>query len=312
MKLGESDLVLEIASNDGYLLQYFQDKKIQVLGIEPAVNVANEAITRGIPTINRFFGTALAEELVANGTYPNLVVCNNVLAHVPDINDFLGGLRVLAKTGSIISIEAPSMLELLKSNLFDTIYHEHFSYLSIHSVKYLAALHDLTLFRVDSIETHGGSFRYWLAYGEKEIENSVEKIMRIETSEGLLGEELHNHFALSSQTAINLFRDWVLSYPGRIIGFGAAAKATVLINAANLTANQLVLIADSSPSKQNRFIPGCRIPILSPKDAFSRLPDAVLIFPWNISEELIKQISTQFPEFNGEIWKALPVMQQIK
>ncbi len=312
MNFGENDLVLEIASNDGYLLQYFQERNIRVLGIEPAANVADEAISRGIPTINEFFGTALAEELIKKDICPILVVCNNVLAHVPDINDFLGGLKVLAKAGAVISIEAPSMLELLRSNLFDTIYHEHFSYLSAHSVKYLAGLHQLTLYKIDSLKTHGGSLRYWLSYEVREIDESVKAMIQNEVSGGLLSQELHSDFAIASQASINLFREWVLSRQGPIVGFGAAAKATVLVNAANLNKSHLTSIADSSPSKQNKLIPGCRIPILSPDDAFSALPDSVIIFPWNISEELVKVIETKYPKFNGEIWKALPVMQQIK
>jgi len=309
MNLNKNSLVLEIASNDGYMLQYFQEFGIKVLGIEPAKNVAEVAINKGIPTDVDFFGYKKAIELIENGLVPNLVICNNVVAHVPDINDFFEGLAVLANHGSTISIEAPSLLEMLQGNMFDTIYHEHFSYLSINAIQYLSDKYEISLQKVEKIPTHGGSIRYWLGkkYSKDEkVESGIHEL-----SMGINDRDLHEQFRLNSERAILEFRNWVICNRGSILGFGAAAKATVLLNAAQVDSNDIKYVIDSNQYKQGRFIPGCNIEIVEPLFGYNSEPKKIIVFPWNIASEVSTQIRKEFSKFQGEIWKAIPVMTRI-
>ena len=202
LQLNQNDLVVEIASNDGYLLQYFQELNCSVLGIEPASNVADFANNRGITTRAEFFGTECAKNLIAKGEIPKLVIGNNVLAHVPDINDFMNGLTLLAQQGAVISIEAPSMLTMLRDNLFDTIYHEHFSYLSATALSFLAKQHNLNLFDVETLDTHGGSYRYWLSSSSTFAKPAVEEFKSQEFEFGIGEELVHKEFASRSTSAI--------------------------------------------------------------------------------------------------------------
>jgi hypothetical protein len=311
MNLSRNDLVLEIASNDGYLLQYFKESGVAVLGIEPAENVAKFAEAKGIPTRIEFFGRETAKKLVDEDNIPSLVIANNVLAHVPDINDFMAGLSLLASRGSIISIEAPTMHSMFQNNYFDTIYHEHFSYLSAHSVEFLAQKHGVTLFDLDLLETHGGSYRYWLKSRTSEVNTSVEIAKEFEVSAGIFDSEIHRSFAIASQSAIANFQSWVRQQPAQVVGFGAAAKATVLLNAAGISNEKFLAIADSSLSKQGRWVPGVNIQIVSPEKLFELSGHNLVIFPWNIAEEIHTQIRVNFPKFLGEIWVALPYMRKI-
>jgi len=311
MNLCPGDLVVEIASNDGYLLQYFQEQGCQVLGIEPARNVANVANKKGIPTRIEFFGFKSAQDLVSRYEIPKIVVANNVLAHVPDINDFMSGLALLAEHGAIISIEAPSMLVMLRENLFDTIYHEHFSYLSVSSVDHLINRHGLQLFEVEFLPTHGGSIRYWLRAEHAPTHNSVEEFKLLEKEFGIIEESTLKEFATKSSRAIVAFSDWVSSQKQPIVGYGAAAKATVLLNAAKISNANIVGIADNSLSKQGRYIPGCRIPILNPEEIFAKANGNLVIFPWNIATEIKSQIKEEFGNFNNEIWVPLPTLKKL-
>ena len=309
MNLNKNSLVLEIASNDGYMLQYFQKFGIRVLGIEPAKNVAEVAISKGIPTDVDFFGYKKAVELIQNGYVPNLVICNNVVAHVPDINDFFEGLAVLANQGAIIAIEAPSLLEMLKGNMFDTIYHEHFSYLSINAIQYLADKYEILLQEVEKITTHGGSIRYWL--GKKNSKDAKVESSINELSMGINDKDLHKQFRLNSERAILEFKNWINYNRGSVLGFGAAAKATVLLNAAQIDSSAIKYIIDSNEYKQGKFIPGCNIEIVKPVIGYKSEPKKIVVFPWNIANEISKQIHKEFPKFEGEIWKAIPTMTKI-
>ena len=305
------DLILEIASNDGYLLKYFKKFGCRVLGVEPAANVAQTAKDQGIDTIVDFFGLRLATILVEQGKIPILVVCNNVLAHVPDINDFMAGLAVLVQHGATVSIEAPSMQNMLKNNLFDTIYHEHFSYLSATAVNYLVSAHNISLERVEMLPTHGGSYRYWVGQSSISVDSSVKKYISIESNFGLVKKETQDNFAKNCVASISEFRKWCLSQKTMPIGFGAAAKASVLLNASNITGAKFACIADNAPSKINHCVPGTQIPILSPSQVFFEREANCVIFPWNIATEIQNEITSRFPEFQGQIWTTLPNMTRI-
>jgi hypothetical protein len=308
--LQRGDLVLEVASNDGYLLQYFQEMGCKVLGVEPAENVADIARAKKIPTDCEFFGLAYARELISSKKIPKLVVANNVLAHVPDINDFVGGLALLAKAGAIISIEAPSMKVMLEKNLFDTIYHEHFSYISATAVKYLTDRHGIQLFDIEFLETHGGSNRFWLGVSQ-EISNSVLPAIEKEERFGLKQIEVHQEFARKSNLAIEGFKKWCSERQGHTIGYGAAAKATVLLNAAKVNSNEIGTVFDNSKSKQGKFIPGPRIVITSPNELELAEATEMVIFPWNIAAEIVDSVRRDFPSFGGRFWIALPEMAEI-
>ena len=309
--LNPGDLIIEIASNDGYLLQYFLQEKYQVLGIEPARNVANLAIAKGIPTQVSFFGKEVALDLVRKKKNPKLVVCNNVLAHVPDINDFMEGLAILVNNGAMLSVEAPSMLILLEKNLFDTIYHEHFSYLNVISIEYLTKKFGLVLYDVDFLNSHGGSYRYWIGNSGVKKKPSVEFYLKKEEDFMFQSNHVQEAFRNNSKTTIKCFRDWCLSQKSLPIGFGAAAKATVLLNAAKISAQEFAVIADNSLLKQKKLVPGVNVPISSPIEVFSKYDGNLVIFPWNLSREITSEIKSKYPEFKREIWTALPSLRRI-
>ena len=311
LDLNGNDLIVEIASNDGYLLQYFNEKNYKVLGIEPAENVAEIAIHRGIPTKIAFFGEEVAKQLILNGQVPKLVICNNVLAHVPDINDFVKGLKILIHAGAIVSIEAPSMKNMLELNLFDTIYHEHFSYLSAKSVKFLADANNISLFKIEYLQTHGGSYRYWLGGQSFTPDPSVSFYVAQENIFGIDSLKVHSQFAQNSQEAIKLFRNWVLDQKKKPSGFGAAAKATVLLNAAGITNQNFDLVADNAPSKQGKWIPGANVPISSPAEVLNNFSGNLIVFPWNIHKEIILEIRENHKNFKGQIWIALPKLIRV-
>jgi SAM-dependent methyltransferase len=311
LEINSDDLILEVASNDGYLLQFFKELGFQVLGIEPAQNVAAEAIRKGIKTEVRFFGENTARELIAKDLIPKLVICNNVMAHVPDINDFVSGLALLIQHGATVSVEAPSMLSMLQNNFFDTIYHEHFSYLSATSVEYLANSHKIKLFDLEKIKTHGGSYRYWLGNSESNVTDKVIEALTEEKINGITTEKTHELFAINSMIAIKAFYDWCINREEPAIGYGAAAKATVLLNAAGVGPEHILAVVDNSLSKQNRRIPGVGIPIQKAETIFKHAMGDVVIFPWNIANEITNQIKNDHPTFLGEVWVALPNLRRI-
>ena len=310
--LVDSDWVLEIASNDGYLLRHFQELGVKVLGVEPAINVAEISTKNGIPTLNAFFGSSLASDIIKKFGYPSLIVANNVLAHVPDIEDFAIGLSLLCGPATRISIENPSILNILQKNQFDTIYHEHYSYLSVTFIKFLSEKVGLQLIDVETIPTHGGSNRYWLmSAGEnKKASAKVDEILLTEIESGLGNLEVWRSLSDGVEEYLHGFKEWLVrvNLLGQVVcGYGAAAKTSTILNAAQVSTDLIPMIADASPEKQNRFMPNVGIPIVSLSQLVDINPDHVIIFPWNISNEIQKDLSSRFGA-NTKIWTELPTV----
>ena len=306
----DNEWVLEIASNDGYLLKYFLEHGTRVLGVEPAENVAKIAIGKGVPTINEFFTSKLAKQILGEYGYPKLIVANNVLAHVPDIIDFLNGLSILCGVDTKISIENPSLSNILFGKQFDTIYHEHYSYLSGTSVSIFADQLGLQLFSAEKLSTHGGSVRYWLqrAGNQNTIHNSVSALIKLEEKQALFEANSWSSFAVEIHNKLQGFRNWSASIKeegGVVCGFGAAAKASTLINSSKLQKGSISAIADSSSEKQGRFMPRYNIPIIKPEQLLNYEPTDIIIFPWNIADEIETSINNIFHR-PPRIWKTLP------
>ncbi|AIQ26370.1 class I SAM-dependent methyltransferase [Paenibacillus sp. FSL H7-0737] len=289
--------VVEIASNDGYLLQYFKEKGISVLGIEPAANVAKSAIEKGIDTSVNFFGTVLARSLKGEGKMADLLLGNNVLAHVPDLNDFVEGMKILLKPHGTITMEFPHLLQLIEHNQFDTIYHEHYSYFSFTTVCRLFAKHNLSIYDVEQLETHGGSIRIYACHLEnKDISAStaINELLEKELLFGMTNIEMykgvHTKAVQLKRTVLSFLL--VLKEQGNtIVGYGAPAKGNTLINYCGIDRDYLDYTVDRSPYKQGTFLPGSRIPIYSPDLLKQTKPDYVFILPWNLKEEIIEQTS---------------------
>lgn len=292
LKLDSNSRVVEIASNDGYLLQYIKELNIKCLGIEPTHATAIAAQSKGIETIERFFGVALASEL----EQADLVVANNVLAHVPDINDFVEGIARLLKPSGMASIEFPHLLRLIAGNQFDTIYHEHYSYLSLHVVQRIATHAGLVVADVDQLSTHGGSLRVWLAHlGSVEPTTAVLDVLDAESVAGLETLEAYNGFQKRAEQVKYQLLTFLLDAKAkgtRVFGYGAAAKGNTLLNFAGVQSDLLPVVADRAPSKQGKFLPGSHIPVISPEELDNKKVDALLVLPWN----LINELSEQFPD----------------
>jgi SAM-dependent methyltransferase len=296
-RLTGKNLVVELASNDGYLLKNFIKKGIPVLGIEPAANVAEVAIHEGVPTIDRFFGEELAQELLNEDKSADLIVANNVLAHVPQLNDFVFGIKLLLRSSGIVTIEFPHLLRLMMQNQFDTIYHEHFSYFSLITVESVFRKYDMKIFDVQELPTHGGSLRLFACHiddTEKEITDAVYKLLQREKEYGLDSIQTYNGF---SKTVKRIKRDLLSllielkNKDKRIAGYGAAAKGNTLMNFCGVRTDFLEYVVDRSPYKQGKFLPGTHIPIKNPDIIAEEKPDYLLILPWNIKEEIINQNS---------------------
>jgi hypothetical protein len=310
------DWVLEIASNDGYLLKNFLTYQIKAIGVEPAENVAALSRALGIETISEFFSSHLARKLFKDHGYPKLIVANNVLAHVPDLGDFLKGLRVLCGPETKISIENPSLANILTDMQFDTIYHEHYSYLSTFAVAKLAELHGLHLIKVELLSIHGGSNRYWLTSNEQNrtIHASVEEVIRSELSVGLFDEKAWATYSENVNQILENFLSWVRMTKksnGRIYGYGAAAKASTLLNSIELDGDMISAIADASPEKQGRFMPNHGLEIISPRILFSAEPTDVVIFPWNIKSEIASYLKLNLG-LNARLWCAIPYLHEVE
>ena len=314
LSLSEGDLVMEVASNDGYLLAQMQARGMRVLGIEPALNVAELARAQGVDTVAEFFGLDLAERLVASHGRPRLIAANNVMAHVPDLRDFIRGLAHLCDVDTVITVENPSFLTLLQEAQFDTIYHEHFSYLTAHAVAAAIDQLGLELVRVDRLDTHGGSNRYWLMRaGVQDPDSSVAETMREEIAAGLLSPEVWDEFARRSRAAIDGLRGWLdqRRASGRVVaGYGAAAKGNTLMNAAGVVAGDLLLVADGSAAKQGTYLPGTHVPVVSPESLADVTVDDVLILPWNIAPEIRRLVEQLAPD--ASCWTAVPVMRELR
>lgn len=306
LELGANSKVVELASNDGYLLQYVQQQGIPCLGIEPTRATAEAAREKGIETIERFFGVALADELEP----ADLVVANNVLAHVPDINDFVSGIARLLKPQGRASIEFPHLLRLLEGNQFDTIYHEHYSYLSLRVVQRIAAAADLEVADVEQLPTHGGSLRVWLAHeGATVPTTSVATMLAEETAAGLETLEAYSGFQQRAEAAKNGLLELLLSAKSkghRVLGYGAAAKGNTILNYAGIRSDLLPAVADRAFSKQGKLLPGSHIPVITPEQLVNENYDTLLVLPWNLINEIReqyadKQLITAIPEL--KTWK---------
>jgi SAM-dependent methyltransferase len=293
-------LVIEIASNDGYLLQHFKGKGIPVLGIEPAANVAKVAWEkRQIPSIVKFFGVKTAKELVADGKSADLLLGNNVLAHVPNINDFVAGLKIVLKPKGVTTFEFPHLLRLIEQNQFDTIYHEHFSYLSFLAVERLFAKHGLTLFDVEEVSTHGGSLRIFGCHMENgtpefAVTERVAKLREKERDFGLARMETYlafNERVKNTKRKLLKFLIEVKDAGKTIVCYGAAAKGVTLVNYCGVRDDLVDYVVDKSPYKQQHFMPGTRIPIHAPEKVFETKPDYLLILPWNLTDEICQEMA---------------------
>jgi len=291
--LGTASQVVEIASNDGYLLQYFKERGVSVLGIEPAANVAAVAEKKGIPTRVQFFGRDTAQALANNSLKADLLLGNNVLAHVPDLNDFVSGMKILLKSDGVITLEFPHLLRLMRGNQFDTIYHEHYSYFSFTTVERVFAAHGLTLFDVQELPTHGGSLRVFGRHAENPIpavQGAVAALRNVETEAGLNGLGAYAAFAEQVKEAKFQLLEFLIAAKRagkRVWSYGAPAKGNTLLNYCGIRSDLVEGTVDRSPYKQGRLLPGTHIPIYAPEKLNEVRPDYVLILPWNLKEEII-------------------------
>lgn len=295
--LNERSHVVELASNDGYLLQYFVAKGVPVLGIEPAANVAEVAVRKGVPTVVRFFGQETARDLSAEGKQADLLIGNNVLAHVPDLNDFVRGMKTLLKPQGLITMEFPHLMRLMEENQFDTIYHEHFSYFSFITVEKVFAAHGLTLFDVDEIPTHGGSLRIYARHDDdasKPISPRVTELRGREEEAGFARLEHYLRFTPQVQETKRKLLSFLIraKEEGKTVaGYGAPGKGNTLLNYCGIRTDFLDYTVDRSPYKHGKFLPGTHIPIFAPDRIKETRPDYLLILPWNLKNEIMEQNS---------------------
>ena len=296
LNLNEDSLVIEIASNDGYLLQYFLDNNIQCLGIEPSSSTAKIAKEKGIDTIEEFFGKDLGENLRNKNMLANLVIGNNVLAHVPDIIDFVGGIKLVLNDYGTATMEFPHLLQLLNQNQFDTIYHEHFSYLSLNAVQNIFNQNRLRIYDVDELPTHGGSLRIYICHDNNHellTSNKVDKVVKLERDSGLLNKEIYLNFQsniIKIKSEFTMFLKNQKLNSKKVIAYGAAAKGNTLLNYCEVNSELIEYVCDASPFKQGKFLPGSKIPICSEKSIKESKPDYIVILPWNIKQEIMNQL----------------------
>jgi SAM-dependent methyltransferase len=294
--LTQHSFVVEVASNDGYLLQYFVRRQVPVLGIEPAANVAKVAVEKGVPTLVEFFGERVAKDLAAGGHTADLVAGNNVLAQVPDLNDFVEGLRVILKPEGVLTLEFPHLLRLIERNEFDTIYHEHFSYFSLLTTQRILEAHGLKVFHVEELSTHGGSLRVYACRAESlkhEIRPSVGDVIAEETRAGLASADGYTRFAQKvkeTKLALVEFLIGAARLGKSVAGYGAPGKSATLLHYCGIGKDLIQFTVDRSPYKQGRFLPGSHIPIYHPDRIREAKPDYVIILPWNLKDEIMAQL----------------------
>ena len=311
LKLGSQNLVVELASNDGYLLQYFLRKRIPVFGIEPAANVAKAGEEKGVPSLVKFFDSQVAHELVANGHTADLVIGNNVLAQVPDLNDFVAGIRILLKPGGVATLEFPHLVRLMEENQYDTIYHEHFSYFSLTTAERVFAEHDLVLFDVDEIPTHGGSIRIYLRHLEdssKAVSQAVVDLRKREMSKGLTQMDTYTRFAEQVQESKRALLELLIRLRRerkRVAGYGAPGKGNTLLNYCGIRTDFVEFTVDRNPYKHGRFLPGTHIPIYPIEKIAETRPDYILILPWNLRDEIVEQLA-YVREWSGKFILPIP------
>lgn len=295
--LNSKSLVVEIASNDGYLLQFFGKKGIPVLGIEPARNVAEESLRRGIPTLIRFFGEETARDLAAEGKRADLIVGNNVLAHVPDLNGFVRGLKILLSDQGAITLEFPHLMRLMEDNQFDTIYHEHFSYFSLITIRNLFARHGLKVFDIEELSTHGGSLRVYACHEEnarRPVGDRVHCLIQQETKAGFTSLDHYFSFGERVKETKRKFLDFLVTAKREgksVVGYGAPAKGNTLLNYCGVRTDFIDYTVDRSPHKQGHFLPGTHIPIYSPDRIRETKPHYLLLLPWNLKDEIMEQMA---------------------
>ena len=308
--------VMEIASNDGYLLQYFLEKKIPVLGVEPTANTAAVAIEKGVKTVIDFFGTNLAKKFVAQNIKADLLLGNNVLAHVPDIVDFVSGMKIVLKPDGVITMEFPHLMQLVQNNQFDTIYHEHFSYLSFHTVRKIFEAQGLEMFDVQEIPTHGGSLRIFAKHLEdtsKEVSQNVHDLLHKEDIKGMNSLPYYDNFQQRAGTVKMNFTSFLIDQKRsgkKVAGYGAAAKGNTLLNYCGIKNDLIDFVVDANPHKQNKWLPASHIPVVNEEVLRKEKPDYVVILPWNLKEEIIRQLS-YIREWNGSFVVAIPELQII-
>jgi len=309
--LNGQTLVVEVASNDGYLLQYFVGKQIPVLGIEPAANVASVAVQKGVSTLVKFFGRETARELAASGKQADLLLGNNVLAQVPDLNDFVAGMKILLKPGGVITMEFPHLQRLMEQNQFDTIYHEHFSYFSLTTTERIFAVHGLTLFDVEELPTHGGSLRIYARHADdfsKPVSGRVCELRAREESMGCSKVQTYSSFAEQVKETKRKLLEFLIDAKRsgkKIAGYGAPGKGNTLLNYCAIRTDFLDYTVDRSPHKHGKFLPGTHIPIYAPEHIRETRPDFLLILPWNLKDEIMKQ-NAFIREWGGKFVVPIP------
>lgn len=315
--LNHNSKVVEIASNDGYLLQYFHEKNIPVLGIEPTANTAEVAVKKGIETVVDFFGVRLARELVSKNIVADLLLGNNVLAHVPDILDFAGGMKIILANEGVITMEFPHLMQLVDNNQFDTIYHEHFSYLSFGTVQKIFASQGLELFDVEEIPTHGGSLRIYAKHVEdksKTVTDNVGNLLKKEADKGMNNIAFYNGFqakAMKVKLDLTEFLIGAKRNNKKVAAYGAAAKGNTLLNYCGIKNDLIDYVADANPHKQNKWLPASHIPVVNEAHLKNDKPDYVIILPWNLKDEVMAQLS-YIKQWGGAFVIPIPALQIIK
>ncbi|MDB5223984.1 MAG: class SAM-dependent methyltransferase [Chitinophagaceae bacterium] len=312
--LNANSKVIEIASNDGYLLQYFKEQNIPVLGIEPTANTAEVAVKKGIETVVDFFGVRLAKELTAKNIKADLLLGNNVLAHVPGIVDFVAGMKILLKEDGVITMEFPHLMQLVDNNQFDTIYHEHFSYLSFHTVKQIFESQGLQMFDVEEIPTHGGSLRIYATHKEnkqQEISENVNELLEKEVSKGINELEYYNNFQQKALKVKLDLTDFLIKQKRenkQVAAYGAAAKGNTLLNYCGIKNDLIDFVVDANPHKQNKFLPASHIPVMNEEQLKKNKPDFVIILPWNLKKEITTQLN-YIKDWGGKFVVAIPELK---
>ena len=310
-RLGRGSQVVELASNDGYLLQHFVARGIPVLGIEPAANVADVAIRKGVPTVVRFFGEIAADDLSTNGTGADLLIANNVLAQVPDLNDFVKGMKILLKPHGVITVEFPHLLRTIQGNQFDQVYHEHFSYFSLMAVDKIFSAHGLTIFDVEEWPTHGGSLRVFARHSDDSVPTVEDRVLELLAREKTAGLDQVSSYTTFAEK-VNETKRKLLAFlinaknEGKTIaGYGAPGKGNTLLNFCGIRTDFLDYTVDRSPHKQGKFLPGTHIPIHHPDMISATKPDYVMILPWNLKSEIMTQIA-YIREWGGRFVVPIP------
>jgi len=303
--------VIEIASNDGYLLQYFVQRGIPALGIEPAANVAKVAESKGVPTLVKFFGVDTARELADAGQRADLILGNNVLAQVPDLNDFVGGMKILLAPTGVITIEFPHLLRTIDGNQFDQVYHEHFSYFSLYAAERIFGAHGLPIFDVEELPTHGGSIRIYARHAEdtsKEVTERLVDLRAREAAAGIATLEYYQDFEMRVQETKRKLLEFLIDAKRagkRVVGYGAPGKGNTLLNYCGIRTDFVDFTVDRSPHKHGKFLPGTHIPIYSPERLMEARPDYVLILPWNLKTEIMEQLRG-IREWGGQFVVPIP------